>query len=158
MRRWSANGPSPLLPIATPPAISGISIDALYRLPRDRQSLEAAIEARLQARVCYSALAKHDLCLAHIERAEQLARELGDDRRMLACIIYRAGVLNFTGPVRKSLSLAAAALAKAEVLGSVAHVAIAGYVLGQAHYAAGDYRKAVAAFVAGARRLTGSWR
>ena len=131
------------------------AIDALYRLPRDRQSLEAAIEARLQARVCYSALAKHDLCLAHIERAEQLARELGDDRRMLACIIYRAGVLNFTGPVRESLSLAAAALAKAEALGSVAHIAIAGYVLGQAHYAAGDYRKAVAAFVAGARRLTG---
>ena len=81
------------------------AIDALYRLPRDRQVLEAAIDARLQARVCYSAMAKHDLCLAHIERAERSRARVGDDRRMLGCTIYRAGVLNFTGPVRELLSL-----------------------------------------------------
>jgi class 3 adenylate cyclase/tetratricopeptide (TPR) repeat protein len=131
------------------------AIDALYRLPRDRQSLEAAVDARLQARVCYSAMAKHDLCLAHIERASDLARELGDDKRLLACTIFRAGALNFTGPVSESLSMGAAALAKAEALGSVRHIAIAGYALGQAHYAAGNYRKAVDAFATGGRGLAG---
>ncbi len=132
-------------------------VDALYRLPRDRRALEAAIEARLQARVCYlAALAKHDLCLAHIEQAEQLARELGDDKRALAvyhlsrwCVeLHRAGS-------QIAVFARESALTKAEALGNVAHIAIAGYVLGQAHYAAGDYRKAVAAFVASARRLTG---
>jgi class 3 adenylate cyclase/tetratricopeptide (TPR) repeat protein len=131
------------------------AIDALYRLPRDRQTLEAAIDARLQARVCYSAMAKHDLCLAHIVRADQLARELGDDKRVLACTIFRAGVLNFTGPVRESLSMGVEALAKAEAMASIPHIAIAGYVLGQAHYASGNYRDAVAAFAAGGERLVG---
>ena len=41
-----------------------------------------------------------------------VSRELGGDKRILACIIYRAGVLNFTGPVREALSLAAAALGR----------------------------------------------
>lgn len=131
------------------------AVDALYRLPRERQTLEAAIDARLQARVCYSAMAKHDLCIAHIQRAAELAEEIGDNQRVLACTIYRAGVLNFTGPVRESLAIAVAAFAKAQAMETIPHIAIAGYVLGQAYYAAGDFGNAVGAFAAGGRRLVG---
>jgi class 3 adenylate cyclase/tetratricopeptide (TPR) repeat protein len=131
------------------------AVDALYRLPRDRQTLSAAIDARLQARVCYSAMAKHDLCLSHITRAAELARELGDQQRLLACTIYRAGVLNFTGPVHESLTIGTEALRQAEVMDSVPHIAIAGFALGQAYYASGNFREAIEAFAAGSRRLTG---
>jgi tetratricopeptide (TPR) repeat protein len=131
------------------------AVDALYRLPRDRHNLAAAIDARLQARVCYSALAQHDLCLSHIARALELARELGDQQRVLACTIYRAGVLNFTAPIRESLAIGIEALAQAEAINSVPHIAIAGYVLGQAYYASGQFRDAVAAFAAGSQRLSG---
>jgi class 3 adenylate cyclase/tetratricopeptide (TPR) repeat protein len=131
------------------------AIDALYRLPRDHDTLQAAIDVRLQARICYSAMAKHDLCLAHIARAEEIAREIGDKGRLLACSIYRVGVLNFTGPIAEALVIAAKALRQAEAAASVPHIAIAGLALGQAHYASGNFREAIAALSTGARELTG---
>jgi class 3 adenylate cyclase/tetratricopeptide (TPR) repeat protein len=131
------------------------AIDALYRLPREHDTLQTAIDVRLQARICYSAMAKHDLCLAHIARAEEIAREIGDKGRLLACSIYRVGVLNFIGPVSEAQAIAARALRQAEAAASVPHIAIAGLALGQAHYASGNFREAVAAFSVGGRELTG---
>jgi class 3 adenylate cyclase/tetratricopeptide (TPR) repeat protein len=131
------------------------AVDALYRLPRDRALIETAIDVRLQARACYAAMAQYDLCLAHISRAHELAVEIGDANRILACNTYRAGVLNFTGPVQEAQAIGEEALRQAVATGSAVPIAFAAYVLGQAHYACGSFRDACTAFATGTQGLVG---
>ncbi|HEX2888144.1 ATP-binding protein [Vineibacter terrae] len=118
------------------------AIDALYYLRPSRATSEAAIDFRLQARICYGAMSKLDKALKYAEQAETLADGIQDHRRGCAARIVRAAGLNFSGSPIESLAVGHQALADANKLNDEALVLTASHIVGQAHYAAGDYAKA----------------
>lgn len=126
-------------------AACGRALDHLKHLPRTTRSIEAEIDVllTLRATVLPGSFARW---AEHTSTALELAEEIGDKRRQLAAATLRAWALNFGGAPTAAVPAAEKALALAREAGSAAAVCTAAIVLGQAHYTAGDFDKAIDAF------------
>ena len=115
------------------------ALDALEHLPKGRDILEQAIDVRLDLRRALVPLADRVRILDHMQKAEVLASELGDQRR-LSWIAYGIAHCHYlandqAGTVeagRRALALGGGA--------DVEHQIGVNLLLGHSFYMSGDYR------------------
>ena len=120
------------------------ALRALERLPDTRDTLAQAIDARLELRVALVPLGRYHDALAVMREAEGLATRLGDRARLgrvLADICAR--LRNVTGEHLQAIEVGQRALTIAAEDGDRALELEALYRTGQAHFAIGDYARAL---------------
>jgi class 3 adenylate cyclase/tetratricopeptide (TPR) repeat protein len=122
----------------------GQSLRALERLPGTHETLAQAVDARLELRIALVPLGRYHDALAVMREAEALAAKLGDRARLgrvLADICAR--LRNVTGEHLQAIEVGERALSIAVESGDLALELEARYRTGQAHFAIGDYRRAL---------------
>jgi class 3 adenylate cyclase/predicted ATPase len=107
------------------------------------EDINAGIDVRLTSRLAFSATGQLAIWIEYAKQAEEIAAGIGDERRELAAIINRAQAMNFANPPRHSIALAEPALKRASRAGFHDLELLAWYIIGQAHYAAGNYRQTI---------------
>jgi class 3 adenylate cyclase/tetratricopeptide (TPR) repeat protein len=120
------------------------ALRALERLPEAPEVLAQAIDLRLDLRVALVPLGRYQDALAVMREAEVLTTRLGDRARLgrvLADISAR--LRNVTGEHRKAIEVGQRALTIATESGDGELEVEALYRTGQAHFAVGDYRRAL---------------
>jgi predicted ATPase len=116
------------------------AIEAISKLPRNRELDELGIDTRLQSRLAFSATSQLSTWIEYARQAEELAFVIGDERRELAAVINRAQAMNFAGTPMQSIELAEPALHRARAAQVRDLELLAVYIIGQANYAAGRYQ------------------
>ena len=120
------------------------ALRALERLPETTETLAQAIDTRLDLRVALIPLGRYDDVLRVMREAEVLATRLGDRSRLgrvLADICAR--LRNVAGEHRQAIEVGNRALAIAAESGDRELEIEAQYRTGQAHFAIGDYGRAL---------------
>jgi class 3 adenylate cyclase/predicted ATPase len=107
------------------------------------EEIRAGIDVRLQSRLAFSATSQLAVWIEYAKQAEEMAAGVGDERRELAAIINRAQAMNFANPPHHSIEVAEPALKRASRAGFHDLELLAWYIIGQAHYAAGNYRQTI---------------
>jgi transcriptional regulator with AAA-type ATPase domain/tetratricopeptide (TPR) repeat protein len=131
------------------------ALAALEHLPTSRERREAAIDLRFDLRTSLLPLGEVERGLAYVREAEQLALELGDQRRAVQIAIYLAGQLYLMGEHDRAWEAGQRALSQGHALGDVGLQVATNSYLGQVLLARGDYRQAAAFFRANADALVG---
>ena len=130
------------------------ALTALAQLPERRETIEQAIDIRLDLRLALVPLAERDLIARHLETAEALARSLGD-RRRLAWIAYSTAHYHYMSHDQER---AVEAGQRALDLGGGADFALeiaVNMVLGYALHTMGEFRPAVGVLRKNIDALTG---
>jgi class 3 adenylate cyclase/tetratricopeptide (TPR) repeat protein len=117
------------------------ALTALSHLPETRDTLEQAVDVRLALRNALFPLGDLEIGLGHLRDAEELARQLNDDRRRAWIVGYMSEHARQTGSAADSLRLAESAQAIAESLADLPLRVAANHYRGTAYFAAGDYRR-----------------
>ena len=117
----------------------------LAHLPESKETLEQAIDLRLELRHTSSPLGEPDRGLAYLREAEDLARKL-DDRGRLGWVSAYMCYSLFPSHPSDGLTFGQSARVIAEMLGDVQLQVTASYYVGMAYYNAGDYRRAGESF------------
>jgi tetratricopeptide (TPR) repeat protein len=117
------------------------AIERQQRLPADA---DREIDLRLQLRPALHAMSDFDRMFAHLDRAESLAVENGDDRRQLLIVMHRSYLLDTRGHVAAAVAAAKRAANLAERIGEPMLIAEARLVMAQCLTFAGDPRRVVA--------------
>ncbi len=128
---------------------------ALEHLPERRDTIEQAIDLRLDLRYPLSLLGELGRMLDCLHEAETLAARLDDPRRLGVVSSYMAHYFWVTGDLDHALAAGQRALMTAHSLGDVALQVRAHRVLGYAYHAAGDYQRALELFRQTQRSLEG---
>jgi tetratricopeptide (TPR) repeat protein len=131
------------------------AIESIARQSASRTLNEIAIDIRLQSRLAFSATSQLAVWIEYAKEAEEMAAAIGDDRRELTAIINRALALNFASSPAESLKLAEPALQRTIENGLEDLELSAWYTIAQAHYAAGEFRKATDLLTDQMERLRG---
>lgn len=121
------------------------AVQGLSRLPESPETLTQAIDARLELRVALVPLGEYQEVLRVMQETEGLATKLGDRSRLgrvLADICAR--MRNVTGDHRKAIEFGRRALSIAIETEDRELELEAQYRTGQAYFAIGDYRQALA--------------
>jgi len=129
------------------------ALDALPRLPRTRETLEAAIDLRFDLRNALLPLAELDRIRGYLQDAEALARTLDDRRRLGWLSVYMSHDFRMAGHSTHAVKLAATAQSLGETLDDSSLRLGADLHLGTACVSLGDYRRAVDLFRRIARSL-----
>ena len=129
------------------------AIKALAHIPRSREAVEASIDLRLQLRTAFSATSQIEKWIDYAQQAEVIAHELGDERRKLMSMLFRAAALNFSGMPSTSIAICRQAIANESSTTVEPLRVLAEYTLGQAYYAAGEFDSAVEVLGRLCRRL-----
>ena len=117
------------------------AIESIAKQSPSRSLNEIGIDIRLQSRLAFSATSQLAVWIDYAKEAEEMAAAIADDRRELTAIINRAQALNFAGTPAQSIELTEPALRRCIEVGFDDLELLAHYTIGQAYYAAGDYRK-----------------
>src|SRR5262249_13070807 len=120
------------------------ALQALERLPETPDTLEQAIDARLELRIALAALGRYQDVLRVMREAEGLAVRLCDRARLgriLADICAR--LRNVAGEHLQAIEIGERALTIAADIGDRELELEARYRTGQAYFAIGDFRKAL---------------
>lgn len=117
------------------------AIESIAKQSPSRTLNEIAIDIRLQSRLAFSATSQLAVWIDYAKEAEEMAAAIADDRRELTAIINRAQALNFAGTPAQSIELTEPALRRCIEVRLDDLELLAHYTIGQAYYAAGDYRK-----------------
>ena len=117
------------------------ALTALAHLPERRDTLEAAIDTRLELRGALFQLAEFDEQLEHLREAERLAEALGDRRRLRRVLRGTSHYYSMTGDQYGAIDVGQRALAAS--LGDALAEAGARHTLAQAHHALGNYPRAL---------------
>jgi tetratricopeptide (TPR) repeat protein len=120
------------------------ALQALPHLPESRETLEQAIDLRLDLRHTFFALTAHRSMLDPLREAAVLAETLGDQRRLGHVSAYLSQYYWAMGDQEHALVAGQRALACAEILGDVPLQGIATIYLSQACQALGEYHQAIA--------------
>jgi len=120
--------------------------EALERLPKTRDNLEAAIDVRFDLRNALMPLAEPDRIRACLEEAEELAQTLDDPRRLGWVSVYMSHYLRMAGQLTKATRLAATARSLGERRGDVLLRVGAELYLGAACLSLGEHRRAADLF------------
>jgi len=92
------------------------ALGALQRLPESRETLEQAIDIRISLNNSLYALGDLHDGLSHLREAADLARKLGDDRRLARALVFIASSVWMTGDALEARELARSTLVIAEAL------------------------------------------
>jgi tetratricopeptide (TPR) repeat protein len=115
----------------------------LPHVPECRDTLEQAIDLRLDLRNALVSLAELERMYTYLREAETLAEALHDDHRLGRISAYLAHYSYVQGEQEQAIAFSQRTLALAAPLGEVGRQAGANYYLGQAYCALGDYHRAL---------------
>jgi class 3 adenylate cyclase/tetratricopeptide (TPR) repeat protein len=122
------------------------ALTALPRLPRTHESLEEAIDLRLDLRTSLLPLGQLEKGLEYLREAEGLARTLDDPRRLAWASAYMISSCWLTGRLTDALTFAQTAQTIAETLGDFRLKIVANQYLAAARWNVGDYQAATDLF------------
>ncbi|WP_395708695.1 adenylate/guanylate cyclase domain-containing protein [Reyranella sp.] len=132
-----------------------LAIEAVDHLPPSHAVIEASIDLRLQLRAVFAATSQLAAWIDYAKEAESIAAMIGDERRRLTSIVLRAAALTFAGSPLDAIAICEPALTGALRLDSEPLRILTEYTLGQAYYAAGDFRNAARVLSDPCERLRG---
>jgi len=115
---------------------------ALPHLPETRETLEQAIDLRFDLRNALLPLGDFERIVGYLREAEDLARKLGDQRRLGWVSVYMSHSFLITGYPTEARTAGQRAQAIAEMLADVPLKIGAEIYLGAAYIASGNYRPA----------------
>ena len=118
-------------------------LTALTHLPETRETLEKAIDVRVDLRSSLVALGELERIADCLREAEALATTLGDQRRLGWVATFMANCLWHLADHERAVDAGRRALAIATVLGDRPLRAEASFRLGQAYHPLGDYGRAI---------------
>jgi tetratricopeptide (TPR) repeat protein len=119
------------------------ALSALQHLPKQRDTIEQAIELRLTMRTVLRELGGLERVLALLHEAEVLAEALDNPRRLGQVSLYFIVHFAFKGAYDQAIAAAQRTFALATTSGDVALDAMANLFLGVTYQAQGDYRRAI---------------
>jgi class 3 adenylate cyclase/tetratricopeptide (TPR) repeat protein len=122
------------------------ALEALAKLPENREILERAIDLRFELRSALAGGSDIGRGLQVLREAEGLAGRLGDQRRTGWASAYLAILQSFLGDYDHGAEAAQHVLAIAEAVGDRRLPIVANANLGCAHLYAGDFSRAALAF------------
>jgi tetratricopeptide (TPR) repeat protein len=129
---------------------------ALGHLPSTRSTQEQDLDLRFEIRNVLQTLGEFAPILAHLQKAEALARSLADDRQLGWVSAYLTDYFRLTGDQDRAIEAGERALQMAESLNDFA-LQVATYTwLGQALHGRGEYRRAAALFSRNVESLVGN--
>ena len=119
------------------------ALTALAQLPERRDTLEQAIDLRLDLRNALGPLWEPTRMFDHLRTAEALAKRLGDDQRLgrVACSLCNCFLV--MGEHDRAMAAGQRALALATASGAFDIQVVAQYHLGMAYSAVGDFEQAL---------------
>jgi class 3 adenylate cyclase/tetratricopeptide (TPR) repeat protein len=132
------------------------AIRAVDKLPETIEREQQAIDLRIEARLAFAPLGSMERWFGLCRDAEARSEKIGDERRRLASIVAKAVALNFYGTPFEGITAAEKAVALANDASDKAWLSYAEYVLGQAHFIAGQYRNAKECLDRASTRLAGT--
>jgi tetratricopeptide (TPR) repeat protein len=116
---------------------------ALRRLPERRDTLEQAIDLRLDMRQALLALGDFEAMFGSLCEAETLARTIDDHRRLGRISAYMTDYFRQVGDSDRAVETGQHALALAESVSDFGTQVVANVLLGMVYYVRGDYRRAM---------------
>ncbi|MBI4391056.1 MAG: AAA family ATPase [candidate division NC10 bacterium] len=119
------------------------ALAALAHLPEARETLEQAIDLRLDLRNFLLALGEYGRILDRLREAEALAESLQDQRRLGRATAYLTHHFRWMGEQGRAVESGERVLAIASGLDDFSLKVLANFYLGQAHHALGNYRRAI---------------
>ncbi len=122
------------------------ALGVLSHLPQDRNTLEQAIDLRVELRQALYPLGELGRILDYLHEAETLAQALGDQRRLGRVSASMAHYFWAAGDPERAIIAGQRALEIAEPLGDFALRIEGNFHLGQAYHSLGDYRRALECF------------
>ena len=118
------------------------ALRALGRLPQTRETLEDAIDVRLELRAPLLQLGRLDDVLAVSREAERIAGELGDDRRLARVYTYLVNYHYLKGDIAAAIDYGRRCLEVGCSTGDAALQGLARQYMGQSYHLRGDYSEA----------------
>jgi len=122
--------------------VGAYALNFAFYLPENRERLAQAIDLRFDLRTALHPLGEFERILGCLREAEDLARALGDQRRLGQMSVYRCHNLWMTGHPTEAIGFGQSAQAIAESLGDVPLQVTGNLYLGAACLRTGDYRRA----------------
>ena len=119
------------------------ALEALQHLPKQRDTLEQAIDLRFDLRHALARLGDYDQVLVILHEAETLAQTLDDHRRLAQVAAFIAYHYALMGDYHQAVAPAQRTLVSAEVLGDFTLQVLGNFHLGLAYHGLGDYRRAI---------------
>jgi tetratricopeptide (TPR) repeat protein len=132
------------------------AVGALDRVPETRETIEQAIDIRMEFQSTLPPLAQMHRALAYLREAESLAERLGDSRRLGRVTAHTAHGFWWLGEFDSAVRFGERALAIARSLDDFPLEVLASFRLGQVHVFQGQYDRAIDVFSAMVPRLTDS--
>jgi tetratricopeptide (TPR) repeat protein len=131
------------------------ALQALARLPENRETIEQGIELRELRSSHHFALGERTAYLRRVEEALALAERLGDERWLARVLALRSNALWFASDNRGALESAVRAAALAEQTRDTVPMVRATLNLGMICNTLGDFHRAASELAKAARLLTG---
>jgi len=119
------------------------ALGALEHLPEGRETLEQAIDLRLDLRNSLFPLGEHGRIIDRLREAEPLAERLDDPRRLGFVFTYTCSYFWMTGEPVHAIEWGQRALALAETCGDFPLQVSARFRLGESYHLLGDYPRAM---------------
>jgi tetratricopeptide (TPR) repeat protein len=120
------------------------ALSALEHLPETRDTLEQAVDLRLDIRQALLPLGELEQILCHLRKAESIAETLNDQRRLARALSWLAYSYSFTlGDNERAIETGERALAIGRALEDVLLQATATYYLAFPRLHRGEYRRAI---------------
>ena len=118
------------------------ALAALKRLPETQETLEQAIDLRLDLRPPLLQLGRLDDVLAVSREAEKLAGDLGDEPRLARVYTYLINYHYLKGETTQAIEYGQRCLDVGRAIGDPALQGLARQYMGQSYHAQGDYARA----------------
>jgi class 3 adenylate cyclase/tetratricopeptide (TPR) repeat protein len=128
---------------------------ALKHLPESRDTLEQAVDVRLDLRAALHFLGERERVLVYLHEADLLAEALRDQRRLGQVLASKANAFLMVGDAQHAVAASQRALASGADLGDIGLQATASFFLGEAYHALGDYGRAIEVLRGSLRLLQG---
>ncbi len=134
------------------------ALDALSHLLPSRETIERAIDIRLDLRNSLHPLGQFERILAHLRAAEAEVEPLGDERRLVRVSAFMCQYFRLMGDLDAAIAVGERAVGIASRTGDVLLSIVATSGLGPACGVRGDYRRAVALLAGTVEPLQGDLR
>jgi DNA-binding NtrC family response regulator/tetratricopeptide (TPR) repeat protein len=131
------------------------ALAALGRLPESRERSERAVDLRFDLRNTLQPLGEFERILECLREAEEMARVLGDPRRLGEATAYLTDYFRLMGDQARAIEYGQQALTIADTVDEFSLRLRANTYLGQTHYTLGDYRRAAGFLVKNVDMLDG---
>jgi class 3 adenylate cyclase/tetratricopeptide (TPR) repeat protein len=131
---------------------------ALRHLPESRDTRELAIDLRFDLRNMLFPRGEHERIFQYLRDAENLAKGLGDQRRLGRVFSYMTRHYLHTADYDQTITSGERALAIAVTCGDFGLQVATNFFLGQAYYFLGDYHHTVDCLGRNVTSLEGKWR